>query len=501
LFAAACGSTVQASGAGAARQVGDGLAAPAAAGGAGTGADSAVAGGPGSGGGPTTGPGADGSTVAGGIGSSGDGSPVGGSGEGSGAASATSGGSFTAGPGVSAKEIAIGIPYCTDCAAGNAALGAGGDDPGDERRYYQAAIDEVNARGGVLGRKLKIVFHEITASQDAETTRQQACETWTKDNKTAMIFLSGALIYECAKKAGIIAWSIGGETGPVFDRYPNMFASVSVRLERLGAATVNAMVKAGWHKPDATWPTGKIGLITWDDNNYRYAMKNGYLTALHAAGLKEEDVRYVSVPQSANGLGDASAAISSAVLSFRQKGIDHVFIGDGPAGVFTGTGLTLLFLENAQAQSYFPRYGFNSNNNPGWSTLPARQQVGMLAIDASDSDRSNDAGLGPNPQRERCWKLMEKRGLSVGGSSTQGTANMACEIAWFAEAVFTRATAGTTLPQLIAAAESIGTSYRSPFLYGTRITRASHDGVYLFRNARYDEGCSCMQYTSKPYVP
>jgi hypothetical protein len=261
------------------------------------------------------------------------------------------------------------------------------------------------------------------------------------------------------------------------------------------------MVKAGWHKPDATWPTGKIGLITWDDTNYRYAMTNGYLTALHAAGLKEDDVRYVSVPQSANGLGDASAAVSSAVLSFRQKGIDHVFIGDGPAGVFTGTGLTLLFLENAQAQSYFPRYGFNSNNNPGWSTLPARQQVGMLAIDASDSDRSSDAGLGPNPQRERCWKMMEKRGLSVGGSSTQGTANMACEIAWFAEAVFTRATAGTTLPQVIAAAESIGTSYRSPFLYGTRITRASHDGIYLFRNSRYDEGCSCMKYTSKPYVP
>jgi len=96
---------------------------------------------------------------------------------------------------------------------------------------------------------------------------------------------------------------------------------------------------------------------------------------------------------------------------------------------------------------------------------------------------------------------MEKRGLSVGGDATQGTANIACEIAWFTEAVFSRATAGTTLPQAIAAAEAIGTSYRSPFLYGTRITRANHDGVYLYRNARYDEGCSCMRYTSKPYEP
>ena len=64
-------------------------------------------------------------------------------------------------------------------------------------------------------------------------------------------------------------------------------------------ATVRAMVQAGWHTPDATWPTGRIGLITWEDNQYQYAMEKGFLAALAAAGLKETDVRYVAVPQSA----------------------------------------------------------------------------------------------------------------------------------------------------------------------------------------------------------
>jgi hypothetical protein len=72
----------------------------------------------------------------------------------------------------------------------------------------------------------------------------------------------------------------------------------------------------------------------------------------------------------------------------------------------------------------------------------------------------------------------------------------ACDIAWFMEAVLKRATNGTTLPQVIAAAESLGTSYRSPYTYGTRLGPGRHDGVSFFRNARYDQGCSCMKYTS-----
>jgi hypothetical protein len=78
---------------------------------------------------------------------------------------------------------------------------------------------------------------------------------------------------------------------------------------------------------------------------------------------------------------------------------------------------------------------------------------------------------------------------------------LACEAAWFAEAVLKRATAGTTLPSMIAAAESLGTSYRSPLSYGNRITRGQHDGTALFRELRFDEGCECIKYTSKPFEP
>jgi len=406
-----------------------------------------------------------------------------------------------AGPGVSATSIALGIVFCNDCAAGNAAIGAGGEDPGDTRRYYQAALDDVNSRGGVLGRKLVPVFYEGSANDtNFDAAAQKACTTFTQDHKVLMMSLRGEISYRCAQKAGIL--DLGpGDTGPTYRQYPNLFAPGGIRLERLFEVTVRSMVVAGWQKPQAPWPTGRIGVISWDDKQYRYATSNGYLKGLHDAGLKATDVRYVTVPENAQQLTEASAAISSAVLAFRQQGIDHVFIGDGPAGVFVGAGLTLLFLQNAKSQGYYPRYGFNSNNVPDFPQYPQDELAGMLAVDYADSSAADDEGIALNPLRERCFALMRKRGLPVAQKQTQDLALEACGYAWFAEAVLRRATTGTTLPKMIAAAESLGTTYRSPFSYGERIGPGKHDGVALVRTSRFDQSCSCIRYSSKPFEP
>lgn len=502
LLLSACGSTVATNSAGGQLQNGQpgvggaagtgapansGLGGPAAPGTAGgtTGASSggtgAVTGSTGGTTGTTTGFGTTGSTGAGGS------------------TGGTTGTSTAVGPGVTATTIALGIPYCNDCAAANGAIGADGEDPGDERRYFQAALDEVNSRGGVLGRKLVPVFHEVSASDNIDVSAQAMCETFTKDNKVAAIFFRTQIIDECAKKAGIIAVGDSG-SGPLFAKYPNLFSPSTLRLEGLGAATVNGMLAAGWQKPTPKWPTGKIGLITWEDNEYKYAVEHGWLPALQKAGLKA-DVRYVAVPQSDKSLADSSSAIASAVLAFRNEAIDHVFIPDGPAGIFKGGGLTLQFLDEAKSQQYFPRYGFNSNNAPGDSALPADEQSGMLAVDANDLQASNDQGIAPNPQRARCYALMEKKALKhTDGKNTGILALGACDIAWFSEAIFNKA-GGTTLSQVIAGGEALGTSYRSPYSFGNHLGPGRHDGERFFRNSMFDDACACMKYTSKPYEP
>jgi hypothetical protein len=206
------------------------------------------------------------------------------------------------------------------------------------------------------------------------------------------------------------------------------------------------------------------------------------------------------VPADAGSIAEASAAISNAVLAFRSKGIDHVFIGDGQAGIFAGAGLTFLFLSNAKSQGYYPRYGFNSNNSPDFDSHPKDELEGMLAIDSFDTTEANDEGIEPNPVREHCYDVMRAAGLPVGQGQTQAVAIGACEFAFFAEAVVGRAK-DTTLPNMIAAGESLGTSYRSPYNFGNRIGPGQHDGVALFRALKWDGGCSCIKYTSTPFEP
>ena len=81
--------------------------------------------------------------------------------------------------------------------------------------------------------------------------------------------------------------------------------------------------------------------------------------------------------------GDTSSAISSAVTKFRAEGIDHVIVQDGPAGVFGDTGLTLEWMNQAKSQRWYPRYGQNASNAPGWSVLPSDQMDHAIAIDYS----------------------------------------------------------------------------------------------------------------------
>jgi hypothetical protein len=273
----------------------------------------------------------------------------------------------------------------------------------------------------------------------------------------------------------------------------------AVRLERLAASTVSGLDQQSYFKPTTEWPTGKVGLISWDNPSYRYGVTSGYVPALKKLG-RTAQTSYVAIPQSANSIADAGAAVSSAVLSFKAAGIDHVFIQDGPAGVFGGAGLTLLFLNNAKSQSYRPRYGFNANNVPGYSIYPSDQQHGMLAVDYTDYMPEQDAGIAPSAGRQHCFDIMKKHGVTPSDQNTYGTAASACDQIWFLEALLDRATA-PTLQAVLAVVDGLGTAYRSPLVYGSRLGPGQHDGGYLARSSMYDDTCKCMKYTSKPYAP
>lgn len=85
--------------------------------------------------------------------------------------------------GVTSKEIRIG--YGTQKDADQAAAGFGLNAVfGDVEAQARAIVNDINERGGVLGRKLTLVVHdERTASdlQSPDGTAASQCEDWTKD--------------------------------------------------------------------------------------------------------------------------------------------------------------------------------------------------------------------------------------------------------------------------------------------------------------------------------
>lgn len=169
-----------------------------------------------------------------------------------------------------------------------------------------------------------------------------------------------------------------------------------------------------YFEPTPDWPTGKIGVITWQERSFEHGVKEGYLPALKQLGRKETETVYVAVPQNVGAVADASAAVSNAVLRFRSAGIDHV-------------------------------------------------QRGMLAVDYSDYMATQDEGIPKNAARERCFAIMRKASVEVTDQATSLTAASACDQVWFIETLLKRASQ-PTLQGVLQAATRLGSAHRSPLV-------------------------------------
>src|SRR4051812_10814835 len=92
-------------------------------------------------------------------------------------------------------------------------------------------------------------------------------------------------------------------------------------MDSNAVVTANGLFNAGYF-------AGKLGMVTWDDPDYRYTMTQGYLPTLASHGITPIETVYIGVPQQLGALGDMSSAVSSAVAKFKAEGIDHVIIQD-----------------------------------------------------------------------------------------------------------------------------------------------------------------------------
>ena len=94
-------------------------------------------------------------------------------------------------PGVSKTTITIGVIAAdpsTNQIMENAGLAAAS--VGNEPANWQAVADDVNAHGGIAGRRLALIFYLVNLTDSPQTQGQAACAKFTQDNTVAAV-LSG----------------------------------------------------------------------------------------------------------------------------------------------------------------------------------------------------------------------------------------------------------------------------------------------------------------------
>lgn len=455
------------------------------------------------------------------VGAAGAASAGGGGGGGGGSGSGFSGGSTTGpggsttapvrgssssgnGPGVTASTIYVAAAYDPDAAAADSALGAANLNPGNTQAEENAVVKYVNAHGGVDGRKVQLVWYQESVQNTASTTDEQACQTWTQDNKSFILAAGTPILDQCTANAHAVALDFGvitEETTAMDARYPADFDVTGPTIDHSMAITINGLARQGYFSSGA-----KVGIVTWDDPYYTYSISAAAVPALDALGIKNVPVEYITEPQSYGDLGATSSSVSSAVLKFRAEGINHVIIFDGPAGVNSSGVLALEWMQQANSQMYYPRYGLNSTS--GFSTtapdMPEKELVNSIGVgwDPFLDETSSDYPPSKlDPAGQLCLKIMNSAGQNEEGSPNALGIQMAfCDEFFFMQQVFAHVNP-LNQQTAIAAIDRVGGSFHPIETFGTYLSASRHDGLSAVRNIAFFPSCTCYRYTSGSYNP
>jgi hypothetical protein len=390
--------------------------------------------------------------------------------------------------GMTAKTIKIGVFTVAGFSSFGASLGVNVA-TGDQVAEAKAVINYLNAHGGIAGRRVIPVFHDESvagAESNYEGEMQAACAAWTQDDHVyavaSPVGTVGDTLYQCLAKAGVVTSSAGeSRDAGFFRQYANTFyMPVEMNLTRILRDNVEALYGAGYFTKGA-----KIGLVRLDAPEDVRAVSEGLQPALAAHGLKLTD-------QFATATGTQSVQqMSNAVLKFRAEGITHV--------LFTFVS-PLFFMENAQSQKYFPRYGLHSRSSPAallQGNAPKAQLHGSMGLgwqQYNDVDASRDPG--PSSARAKlCLQLMKGAGQDTSARATALVGLWQCDALFFLHDALAAAPS-YTLTGFRTGAESLGdyeaaSTFRSAFG-----PHRLHDGASAYRLFSYDDACSCYRYVT-----
>lgn len=411
------------------------------------------------------------------------------------------------GPGVTPTQIYVGATYFANADAALAAQGAGSITQGNTKGEFQALFNDINARGGVAGRKLVPVWHAYDAqSSDTGAGQDQAaCADLTQDNKIFAVAGAGLsdTFSACMKKAGVLEVMSGdflAADDTWLSTYPNYVDPGTLSQNRMMRALADSLLRRGyfngWNtttgQPAAGTKT-KVGVLTIKDPRWQRPLSKVLLPALARGGNPVDSANVYEVP-----IGqDSSATIASiqaAALRFRNDGVTHVIFLDANGS------LTGYFAKNAQSQGYYPRFGVNSAASMqvlvDGGLLDASQLRGALGLgwvpnqDLKAEYHKKYAGAG----RARCLAVMEKAGYTFGDSNSRSIALAQCDQMYLITEAIRGAGPSITLPNALDAVARLRETFPAAGNAGMSFGANKRDGVRFVYDLTWDTDCNCAKY-------
>jgi len=398
------------------------------------------------------------------------------------------------------EEIRIGYLLWSDVSNAGSAAGYAVD-YGDQERIATAITDDLNARGGIAGRRVVPVFYDYQTSDlltNGPGADQAACSHFTEDTDVyAVVAVTGPqsdVLPQCLydRQVALIANDNIPYPRMYWDRWTGFIHSTANPMtERLVPVWIQRSDAVGYFTGWDTTTGGpgpapvKIGLVR-SNGEAGELLRDILSDALADVGQEIESDYALDSAFDTNGM-------SSAVLQFRSAGVTHVIV----ESLFL-----LLFPQAAESQQYRPRYTITTANAPllVQSATPPQQLNGAVGIGyfpSYDVDTAHDPG-DPSPSAAHCREIQQAAGNDPNQRESWNLQSKACDaFAFIAEAIRIAGLHTGALGEGAAQIQSMPPAGAFAITFGP----GRPDGPGAVRDTAYDMECECFVFTSATNHP
>lgn len=392
------------------------------------------------------------------------------------------------------NPLTIGLTYL-DNTQSSSSLGASKEHVTNEDATL-AFVRAINATGGVNGRHLTVISYKFNAQDpNYSTAASAACAKFTQDNHVSVVLdeafgLTGGF-RDCLQKAGVFDITQQQEGDDVSTRQASLHVNVSaMTLDRTYSAVLQQSADDGY-----LTTSNRLGVVLEGCPENLRAYSQTIVPLIGKLGLATPKKIQLGCTTGFASAGAAAQALSSALLTFRQAGVDRIMFMSYYESV-----LLLLFAPGASSQHYTPGYLLSSLAQPAalMTEIPKTQWPQMHGVgNAPFNDVNNPT---PTAVDSRCLQLAQTGGAAASTALDRDLVVSACAPFLMLEAALAKTGGNTDAQQLASAVASLGSSFADPGQIDgkSEFSADRHDGPALVRAFAFQAGCQCIQYVGQP---